>query len=105
MSDYAVVESLRTVCIENNFFNAGTNEQYEKMFMLAKQFAKCFCKHEHIHGENYVSLAALNGVDRLTDVIWVCTDGSERETVYSSVLAWFKYMTNVNKECAENGND
>ena len=27
-------DTVRTVCIDNNFYTAGTNEEYEKMFSM-----------------------------------------------------------------------
>lgn len=46
-------EKLRTLCIRNNWFTAGTNEQYEKLFYANEMGCP---------------------IEEITTIIWVCTD-------------------------------
>lgn len=49
-------ETLRAICVKNDWFNAGTNSQYDKLFDMNRA------------GEPIETLAL---------IIWTCTDGTE----------------------------
>lgn len=74
--DYRIVSTLRELCIENDWFNAGTNSQYDKMFEFAKELVKTAADR---------TMAIL----RLADVIWVCTDGKTENEIYKVLEGWF----------------
>lgn len=74
--DYRIVSTLRELCIENNWFNAGTNDQYDKMFEFAKELVKTAADR---------TMAIL----RLADVIWVCTDNKTENEIYKALEVWF----------------
>lgn len=78
--------TLRQVCIENNFFNDGSNEQYEKMFKLAEKLVDLYN-----NGSNADSKYA---IEILTQVIWVCTDGVNSQNINSKITQWFERFAN-----------
>lgn len=51
---------LRALCIRENWFHSGTNEQYEKLFQLNETGAP---------------------VETLAVLIWTCTDGAELDEI------------------------
>ncbi len=81
-----IMSSLFYVCVENNFFNAGTNTQYENMFRLAEKYAK-----EYVASDGKTDVA-----ERLIDVIWVCSydettgENLDRSVVENAIKAWFE---------------
>lgn len=97
MNDYTVVSSLRELCIENDWFDEGTNSQYEKMFELAKMFVK-----QYVYSKDGKSVTAQYAVTRLADIIWLCTADAERESINKTLLAWFKQMYESAKEYKDN---
>lgn len=97
MNEYRITETLRELCIRNDWFNAGSNSQYEKMFDLAKMFVR-----QYVYSKDGKSVTAQYAVTRLTDIIWLCTSDVERESISETLLVWFKQM---NKEIKENEND
>lgn len=61
---------LRTLCINNDWFNSGTNEQYEKLLQLNESGAP---------------------VETLATLIWACTDGAELDEItekLNEATAW-----------------
>lgn len=54
------VTRLREICIENNWFTCGSNEQYEKLMEQCKK------------GTLYPSLAAM---------IWICSENAEPKEI------------------------
>ena len=59
LSDYDIVMGLRYLCINNNYFTAGDNEQYTKMFEVAKGAIKSGLKTE---------------IDKVAAIIWICSE-------------------------------
>ena len=57
---------LRALCIRENWFHSGTNEQYEKLFQLNEAGAS---------------------VDVLAALIWTCTDGAELDEITAKLNA------------------
>lgn len=86
--NYRITSTLRDLCVKNNFFNAGTNSQYERMFELAKELVAQYILAE---GDTDVE-------QRLIDVIWVCsydeeTDGDININDVADVIKpWFRKM-------------
>lgn len=74
--------TLRQVCIENDFFNDGSNEQYEKMFKLAEKLVDLYN-----NGSNADSKYA---IEILTQVIWVCTNGVSSQYISLKITQWFE---------------
>lgn len=54
-------DDLRTLCIQNDWFTHGDNDQYERMFKMAQD------------GEHTIHEIAL--------VIWICSDGYSVEEI------------------------
>lgn len=79
MGDLMIVMTLRELCIENDWFNAGTNKQYDKMFDFAKELIRDAADR---------TMAIL----RLADIIWVCTDGKTENEIYKGLEPWFDEM-------------
>lgn len=92
--DYTIVSTLRNLCIKHNFFNAGTNSQYERMFELAKELVSKFIQAD---GDTDVE-------DRLIDVIWVCSCDEETggdinvNDVAEAIKPWFIKMRDIANE-------
>ena len=82
---YTIFTTLRDLCIKRNFFNAGTNIQYEKMFDLAEGLVK------NAADENLA-------VIRLADVIWICTSDTEYNDVHKAIKEWFEQMKRLSAE-------
>ena len=59
-------EQLRRICIDNNWFTAGSSTQYEKLFSLNDQGA---------------------GLEELALVIWLCSEGSSVSEI-KGALTW-----------------
>ncbi len=74
--DFRIVSTLRELCIKNDWFTAGTNYQYDKMFEFAKDLVKNAADR---------TMAIL----RLADVIWVCTEGKTENEIYKELEVWF----------------
>lgn len=74
--DYRIVDTLRTLCIKNDYFDAGTNSQYERMFELAKDVVKN-------------AADAHLAVTRIATAIWICSADAGYNEVYSNIEAWF----------------
>ena len=66
---------LRTLCIKNDWFNAGSNEQYEKLFKLNE------------NGASVETLAAL---------IWSCTDGAELDEITATLTTENAWPISIN---------
>lgn len=64
---YATVdtETLRTLCIKNNWFTCGTCEQYDKMFEANKD--------------------AYTSVDEIVSMIWLCSDDCSKGDIASAI--------------------
>lgn len=60
MRTYTVAdtETLRNLCIKNNWFTNGTNEQYDKLFEA------------NTDGED---------IENIASMIWICTDAEDTE--------------------------
>lgn len=66
--------TLRQLCITNDWFTAGTNEQYAKLFELNEKGAS---------------------IDTLATVIWTCSTGEEYDTILTKLeeaSAWPLYV-------------
>ncbi len=98
ITKHRVFESLREICVMNDWFNAGTNEQYEKMFDLAHQLVNEYISQK---GTGIITAAAQYAVVRLADVIWICTDGAEREKINTRLIDWFKQMCRESEQFDE----
>ncbi|MBR0542451.1 MAG: hypothetical protein IJK26_09680 [Clostridia bacterium] len=87
-SAYRIKSTLRLLCIKHNFFNDGTNAQYERMFELA---AELVTKYIQTGGDTDVE-------ERLIDVIWVCTSDEETDEsipvnkIAEAIKPWFAQM-------------
>ena len=79
MSNYMIILTLRELCIKNDWFNAGSNSQYDKMFELAEDLVKD-------------ATDRATAILRLADVIWVCTDGKTENEIYRELETWFDNM-------------
>ncbi len=85
VSDYTITDSLFKLCITKHWFNAGTNTQYERMFELAKNFVR----------EYIAAKADCDSVQRLTDIIWLCSSDEENggdipmQEVKQGLTEWF----------------
>lgn len=66
---------LRSLCIKNDWFNAGSNEQYEKLFRLNES------------GASVETLAAL---------IWSCTDGADLDEITETLNAENAWPISIN---------
>lgn len=64
---------LRKACIDNDWFNSGTNSQYMKMFQM---------------NENGATL------DEIAAVIWVCTDTEESNVTLDDIKAQLNIINN-----------
>ena len=56
---------LRTLCIRNNWFTQGTNEQYEKLFEMNKAGAS---------------------IEHIATVIWLCSDSDVPENCRRDII-------------------
>jgi len=58
LKGYTVTDniSLRRACIDNSWFDEGTNEQYEKLF--------------YANGHGYL-------IDEIATIIWLCSDAQK----------------------------
>ena len=74
--------TLRQVCIENDFFNDGSNEQYEKMFKLAEKLVDLY--------NNGSDADSKYAIEILTQVIWVCTNGASSQYINLKITQWFE---------------
>ena len=74
--------TLRQVCIENDFFNDGSNEQYEKMFKLAEKLVDLY--------NNGSDADSKYAIEILTQVIWVCTNGVSSQYINLKITQWFE---------------
>lgn len=82
---YMIFTTLRDLCIEHNFFNAGTNSQYERMFDLATDLV------QNAADQNLA-------VIRLADVIWICTADTKYNDVHKAIEEWFEQMKRLSAE-------
>lgn len=64
---------LRGICIRNDWFNAGTNEQYDKLFDMNR------------NGES---------VETLAIIIWICTDDWSLEDIRTELGELFEKTRN-----------
>lgn len=91
INELEIVSSLRQLCIDNNWFTAGSNEQYEMMFEVAKEAIR-----DEIN-EPYVTNFAFN---ELVTIIWICTADVTREDsekIFHKLESWKDKM--LIKEC------
>ena len=79
MSNYMIILTLRELCIKNDWFNAGSNSQYDKMFALAEDLVKN-------------ATDRTTAIHRLADIIWVCTDDRTEDEIYRELEIWFDNM-------------
>lgn len=65
--NYAVCpnEELRKLCIREDWFNAGTNSQYDKLFLLNRESVS---------------------ISEIALAIWLCTDGADRGDIYDKLI-------------------
>lgn len=57
--------TLRHLCIKNNWFTEGTNSQYEKLFEMNKSGA---------------------GIEQIATVIWLCSDSDVPENCRRDII-------------------
>ena len=69
---------LRELCIRENWFHSGTNEQYEKLFFLNQSGAS---------------------VEVLAALIWTCTDGAELDEITAKLNAATVWPINIDYLC------
>ena len=70
-----IISSLRELCIKNNWFNAGTNSQYDKMFGFAEGLFQTADREQTVH--------------RLADVIWICSEGADVVDIHKGLYNWY----------------
>ena len=66
-------ETLRQLCIKNDWFTCGSNRQYEKLFIANE--------------ENW-------SIDEITSIIWVCSDEVPYNAIYNELEKARKFYTN-----------
>lgn len=73
MKQYSVTtpERLRSLCVKNNWFTCGTNEQYEKMFYANEHFCP---------------------LEEIATIIWICSDGCRRRDILDELEREHKEM-------------
>lgn len=73
-------ETLRNLCIKNNWFTEGTNSQYEKLFYMNKSNAS---------------------IEHIATVIWLCSDSEEhtrRDIIFTLHEAGFSERMDMSEE-------
>ncbi len=69
-------DELRALCIKNDWFDCGTNEQYDKLFYA---------------NENRAS------IEEIATIIWLCSDDVRRKDVLDTLLeAHYKFIDSLN---------
>ena len=95
VNGFRIVSSLRELCIKEQWFNAGSCEQYDTMFDVAKKVVNYEANNAKIVDFTF---------DDLVTIIWICTADvtlADHKEIYKKLVEWKKQMLSEAKELNE----
>ena len=87
LTEHDIISGLRYFCIDNDYFTAGDNEQYSKMFEVAKEAVKSGLKTD---------------IEKVAAIIWVCSETDDSIDIIGSKIAEWLSKEQVKHEIPRN---